>query len=86
MEFVLELILEIILEGSMEATSSRRVPLFLRILLAVLLLGFYGFICFLLLAIGIQQKEPILIFIGFCICALAAYVVIDRIIKIRRRR
>ena len=56
MEFIMEIILDLILEGSVEAASSKKVPLPVRILASVILLAVYGGLIGFLVYIGIHEK------------------------------
>ena len=52
----MEIILDLILEGSVEAASSKKVPLPVRILASVILLAVYGGLIGFLVYIGIHEK------------------------------
>lgn len=72
MDMILEVILEIVLEGSFELSTDRKVPLPVRILLAVILIALYLGFCGLLLYLGIRESEPVVIAIAvfvFLMCA-----------------
>ncbi len=63
MDIVLEILFEIILDGSLELIGTKKVPLLIRILAALVLLVVYGGLFVLgiqLLVSGIQKKEWIL--------------------------
>ena len=57
MEIIMEIILDLILEGSVEAASSKKVPLPVRILASVILLAVYGGLIGFLVYIGIHEKK-----------------------------
>lgn len=76
MEILIELILSIILEGSMELTTERRVPMPIRILLAVLLLAFYIGFCGIVIYSGIKMKNAIIAGIGIFVLVIVAVTVI----------
>lgn len=54
LEGLFEILFEIIVEGAFDAASSRRVPLPLRILAAVIVVGLFGGIVFLMIFGGIR--------------------------------
>ena len=86
MDDLLELILEIILEGAAAAADSRRVPLPVRILLAALMILFFGGIAGLLIWTGIGSGNGILAVLGGLLLAWIAGVVFVRVKRIRKRR
>ena len=53
MDIIFEIIFEILFEGTFELAKSKRIPVPLRILAAVLLVGVYGGIIFLIVWAGI---------------------------------
>lgn len=53
MEEIFEFIFEMIIEGTVELAKSRHVPLPLRILAAVLVVGLYGGVIFLIVWAGL---------------------------------
>lgn len=55
MEEIFEIIFEIIIEGTVELAKSRRVPLPLRILAAVLVVGLYGGLILLIVWAGLAS-------------------------------
>lgn len=61
LELILELILEIVLEGAVGVVSSKKVPMIIRVLLAVVLLAFFVGIFGLLFWVGIKNNSLLLI-------------------------
>ena len=86
MDDLLELILEIILEGAATAADSRRVPLPVRILMAGLLLLFFGGIAGLLLWTGIGSGNWGLTALGILFLTGFGALVYVRVRRIRKRR
>lgn len=67
MELIMEFLFELIVEGSLEAFSDRKVPVPLRILAAVVLLGVYGCVIGFCFYCGIRDREWVLIILGIVI-------------------
>lgn len=86
MDDLLELVLEIILEGAAAATDSKRVPLPVRILLAALMILFFGGIAGLLIWTGIGSGNGMLAVLGGLFLAWVAGAVLVRIKRIRKHR
>lgn len=86
MDDLLELVLEIILEGAAAATDSKRVPLPVRILLAALMILFFGGIAGLLIWTGIGSGNGMLAVLGGLLLVWVAGAVLARIKRIRKRR
>lgn len=86
MDDLLELVLEIILEGAAAATDSKRVPLPVRILLAALMILFFGGIAGLLIWTGIGSGNGMLAVLGGLLLVWVAGAVLVRIKRIRKRR
>lgn len=73
-DIILEFIMTIIFEGSMEAVTEKKIPMVIRVLLAVFLLVFYiGFVG-IFFYIGVKHKNGIMkgiaVFLGVIIAAL----------------
>ncbi len=80
---ILELILELILDGSIEAADNKRVPMPVRIILAMFLIAVFFGVCVLLIIIGIEEENTALKVLGmFMAAAIAALIGI----KIRRHK
>lgn len=86
MDDLLELVLEIILEGAATAADSKRVPLPVRILLAALVILFFGGIAGLLIWTGIGSGNGMLAVLGGLLLAWIAGAVLARVKRIRKRR
>lgn len=74
MDMILEIVLEIVLEGAVDMSTNRKVPLPVRILLAVFLIALYLGFCGFLLYLGISEGAPIMIAVAvfvFLMCAAA---------------
>lgn len=75
MEFLFEIIFEIVVEGAIAATSEKRVPLPLRIIAAVVVVGLFGGVLFLIIFTGIlclqgKDKQPAVAVLMFLIAAV----------------
>ena len=70
MDFIIEIIFEIIIEGMAEGAASKRVPLVLRILLAMILFAFFGGIVALLFWAAIRNRSILLGLIGMGVLLL----------------
>lgn len=85
MDDLLELVLEIVLEGAIEAAGSRRVPLPVRIGLALLVAAFFGGIVGLLLWVGIDTRNWPLTALGAGLGAICVVGLWAKIRQFRRR-
>lgn len=93
LEGLFEVLIEIIVEGAFDAASSRRVPLPLRILAAIIVLGVFGGLIFLMIFGGVcclNDEELtngiIPAAILFAAAALIAGAVIWKFVKAYRKR
>lgn len=59
-EALIEFIIEVIIEGCVEGDSSGRIPRYVRIILASILILFYGGLSALLIAVAVNGKNPVL--------------------------
>lgn len=84
MDLLFEIIVEIIFEGAIEATTEKRVPMPIRILLATVLLVFFGGICGALLWVGISDKNWIILIISIILIIALISGVIYKVCKIRK--
>ncbi len=79
MEFVFELLFEIIFEGTLDLTleigTSKKVPMFFRVLALIVFLALYVGIIVLLLVYGVGALRDNDLF-GGCLCILTAVVVL----------
>ena len=67
MEIILDILFDLIVEGSMGAVGDKKVPLALRILAAVFLTVIFGGLVGVLVYIGIDEKNWIILIIGVVI-------------------
>lgn len=93
MEFLFEIIFEVIVDGALELSTSRRVPIPLRILATVLVVGIFGGVIFLIVlgGIGCLYSEEItngivLAVLLFVFAGVIAGVMIWRFAKFYRSR
>lgn len=92
MEFIIELIgeivFEIILEGSLELGTSKKVPMPLRILAAILVSAIYfGIITIIILvALDAMKTNPLLAWLLIILDALLAVGVVYTVVKKRREK
>lgn len=75
MEFVFELLFEVIVEGTLDIGTSRKIPVFFRILALIGFLAIYVGIIGLLLIYGVDALRSNDLF-GGCLCILTAIVVL----------
>lgn len=85
MSDLLEIVLEIVLEGALHGTSSSRVPLAVRALLAAVLASLWLGLSGLLLYVGTQSGSIPLMFLGGILLACGGILLADKIRRIRRR-
>ncbi len=71
MDLIMEILLELIFEGTLEMVTSKKIPMFIRLLAAVLLLAFYIGFGGVLIYIGIKHKSIVVI-----ICAVVLLLVV----------
>ena len=67
MEIILDILFDLIVEGSIGAVGDKKVPLALRILAAVFLTVIFGGLVGVLVYIGIDEKNWIILIIGVVI-------------------
>ena len=82
MDFIIEIIFEIILEGMVEGAVSKRVPLAIRILLALILFVFFGGIVALIFWAAICNQSILLGLIGIGVLLLFVAVAVKKIREI----
>jgi len=82
---IIEIILEFIFLGTIDAMSSKRIPLILRVLVATVLLALYLGLFALLLVVGINTGSATLIVIAFVVLLLIAVLVIPKIKQIKKQ-
>lgn len=83
MEFLIELILELLLEGSIEISSNKKVPKFIRYPLIAIIILFFLLITLGLCIIGISLFNEN-IYAGLLIIVIDIILVIGAIIKFRK--
>ena len=66
-DILVDFLFELFMEGSIEASMSRKVPLFLRILLLGAVVAVYGFLLYVVICIAIEHKSPVVWGIAFFI-------------------
>ena len=64
MEMIFEILLDLIIDGSLQAVQDKKIPLFLRIAAAAVLLTVYGGFVGLILYWGIHNKNVLLIILS----------------------
>lgn len=85
MDFILEFLMTLILEGSLEALIEKKIPIFVRVVMAILLLGFYlGFVG-ILFYIGIKDSSGIIIGIAVFVGLLTAGAAVKKYKEIKRK-
>ncbi len=82
---IIEIILEFIFLGTIDAMSSKRVPMILRVLVATVLLAIYLGLFTLLLVVGINTGSAMLIVVAFVVLILIAVLVIPKIRQIKKQ-
>ena len=85
MEIIFEILFDFIIEGSMGAVGDKKVPFLLRILAAVLLLAIYGGLVGVLIFIGINEKNWIVLIFGVIIAFIAIGAVWKTVRKHRKK-
>ncbi len=82
MDFIIEIIFEIILEGMVEGAASKRVPLVIRILLALILFVFFGGIVALIFWAAVRKRSILLGLTGIGVLLLFVAVAVKKIREI----
>ena len=85
MDFIIELVLTIIVEGSMEAVGERKLPMFVRVLAALLLFAVYFGLGGLLLYGGIKNENGLIIGIAVFVLVIFAWAVVSKYKEIKRK-
>lgn len=57
MDEILEFLIDIVLEGSIEGAKSKKVPMFLRVILCIIVVVIFSIVLFLFFALGIKSLE-----------------------------
>lgn len=82
---IIEIILEIIFLGSIDAMSTKQVPVVLRVFAATVLLAIYFGLFALLLVVGINTGSTMFIVVAFVVLILSAVLVIPKIRQIKKQ-
>ena len=83
MDIIMELIMSIILEGTLESITEKKIPVFIRVIMAVLLLGFYMGFGGCLIYIGIKNDSVIIVGIAIFVLVMVACVAVKKYREIR---
>ena len=86
MNTILEILLECVLVGTVEVLPSKKVPMVMRVLLAVVLLTLYIGLFALLLTIGIKSGNTMLIVVACIVLIIIAVWVFPKVKKIKKRQ
>ena len=70
MEVILEFLFELIVEGSLEASSDKKIPLPLRIIAGIVLIGIYGSLIGFCIFSGIHDRNWIVLVLGIIILVI----------------
>ena len=84
MEIILDILFELIIEGSIGAVGDKKVPLLLRILAAVILVVVFGGLVGVLIYIGIDEKNWIILACGVVVAFVVAGAVWQTVRKHRK--
>lgn len=85
MDFILELLLEIILEGALESVTEKKIPLLIRIFVALILLVFYLGFGGCLMYIGIVEKSGVITGIAVFWFLMTACLIIKKCKELMRK-
>lgn len=87
MEFVMEFLLELILDGSVEIATaeSKKIPMPVRIIAALIVTVPYLAICGLILWIGIKNRQPLMFVLSAGLFLLFCVGLVYQILKFKRR-
>lgn len=89
MEFLFEIIFEIVVEGAIEATSEKRVPMPLRIIAAVIVVGLFGGVIFLMIFTGficLRNDEKGMAVLMFLLAAITFVGLTLKAVKVFKNR
>jgi len=84
MEIIFDILFELIVEGSIGAVGDKKVPLPLRILAAVFLIVIFGGLVGVLIYIGIDEKNWIIIICGVIVALFVIAAVWQTVRKHRK--
>ncbi len=78
MELFIDFLFELVLEGALEASFNKKLPVWLRLLLIFLIIGFYAFLIYVALSVAIDQKSEIAF-------AIAAFILLIVVLAVRKK-
>ena len=84
MDFIIELVLTIILEGTMEAVGEKRLPMYVRVIAALLLFVLYFGLGGLLMYEGIKNRNGLIIGIAVFVLVIFACAVVSKYREIKK--
>ncbi|MDE7298293.1 MAG: hypothetical protein K2N94_05630 [Lachnospiraceae bacterium] len=84
MDFIIEFVLTIILEGTMEAVGEKRLPMYVRVIAALLLLVLYFGLGGLLMYEGIKNRSGLIIGIAVFVLVIFAWAVVSKYREIKK--
>lgn len=85
MSIVIEIILEVILLGTIDAIPSKRVPLIVRVRLAIILLTAYIGLALLMFIAGVQSKNTMLVAVAGIVLFLVAALIFPKLKRIKSK-
>ncbi|MBR1376369.1 MAG: hypothetical protein IJ565_00940 [Bacilli bacterium] len=83
MEILIELILELIVDGSIEASSNKTLPKWIRYPLIIFLILFFGFVYIVIFGTGILILKENMI-AGILLIIIGMFLLISSIIKFKK--
>lgn len=83
-DFLIEFISEIIFEGALGSISNKRIPMFFRVLVAVIFLAFYLGLGGILIYAGILYKSAIIVAVAVLLLLAVAYLVFKKFRQIKK--
>ena len=86
MDVILEIICNLIIDGYNEAASDRKIPLAVRVIVAILLIAVYGGLTGSCLYQGIHDKSMLALVIGVLILLTGVSVIIQLYKKYKQRK
>ena len=78
---ILEIVFDFIVEGAIQAVDCKRVPMFVRVLSAAVIMVLLFGVCGFLIGIGISEGENILIVLGVGLFVVFAVLAIYKVIQ-----
>ena len=86
MDIILEIIFNLIIDGYNEAASDRKIPLAVRVIVAILLIAVYGGLTGFCLYQGFHDKSMLALVIGVLILLTGVSVIIQLYKKYKQRK